>query len=95
MARHCARLQACVAEPPIVPPIENGRRTLSLVRAGEDSAVFADDLPFGGDDDALGIDPHADRAIGEGRRDAVAIALQMDQASPKLRLVVIMTLARS
>ena len=42
--------------------------------------MFADDLPFGGDDDALGIDPHADRAIGEGRRDAVAIALQMDQA---------------
>jgi hypothetical protein len=52
----------------IVPPIENGRRTRSLVRAGKDSAVFADDLPLGGDDNPLGIDPHADRAIGEGRR---------------------------
>src|SRR5580704_4416251 len=64
----------------IVPPIENGRRTLSLVRAGEDSAVFADDLPFGDDDDTLGIDPHADRAIGKGGRHAIAIALQMEQA---------------
>ena len=62
----------------IVPPIENGRRTLALVRAGKDSAVFADDLPFRDDDDTLGIDPHADRAIGEGRRHAIAIALQMD-----------------
>ena len=52
----------------IVPPVENGRRTLSLVRAGKNSAVFADDLAFGGDDNVLGIDPHADRAIGEGRR---------------------------
>src|ERR1700734_2045985 len=39
----------------IVPPVENGGRTLALVRAGKDSAVFADDLPFGGDDDTLGI----------------------------------------
>ena len=42
--------------------------------------MFADDLPLGGDDDALGIDPHADGTIGEGRRHAVAIAVQMDQA---------------
>ena len=64
----------------IVPSIENGRRTLALVRAGKDSTVFADDLPFGDDDDTLGIDPHADRAIGERRRHAITIALQMDQA---------------
>ena len=48
--------------------------------AGEDAGVLADDLSLGGDDDALGIDPHADRAVGEGRRHAVAIALEMDQA---------------
>src|ERR1700729_4285035 len=55
----------------IVPPIEDGRRTLSLVRAGEDAPMLADDLSFTGDDDTLGIDPHADRAIGEGRRHAI------------------------
>jgi hypothetical protein len=42
--------------------------------------VFADDLPFGGDNNAFGIDSYADRAIGERRRHAVAIAVQMDQA---------------
>ena len=41
--------------------------------------MFADDLPFGDDDDMLGIDPYADRTIGEGRGHAIAIALQMDQ----------------
>ena len=80
----CARF--ALNDRQIVPPIENGRRTLSLVRAGKDSAVFADDLPFGDDDDTLGIDPHADRAIGEGRRHAIAIALQMDQARRRTRL---------
>jgi hypothetical protein len=74
----CARF--ALNDRQIVPPIENGRRTRSLVRAGKDSAVFADDLPLGGDDNPLGIDPHADRAIGEGRRHAIAIAVQMDQA---------------
>ena len=42
--------------------------------------MLADDLPLGDDDDSLGIYPHADRAIGEGGRHAVAIAVQMDQA---------------
>ena len=64
----------------IVAPIENGRRTLSLVRTGKDAPMLTDDLPFGGDDNTLGIDPYADRAIGEGCRHAIAIALQMDQA---------------
>ena len=35
------------------------------MRAGEDATMFADDLPLGDDDDALGINPHADRAIGK------------------------------
>ena len=63
-----------------MPPIENGGRTLALVGAGKNAAMLADDLSLGGDDDALGIDPYADRAIGEGRGHAVAIAVQMDQA---------------
>jgi hypothetical protein len=37
--------------------------------------MLANNLPLGGDDNALGIHPNADRAIGEGRRHAVAIAL--------------------
>jgi hypothetical protein len=41
--------------------------------------MFADDLSLGDDDDTLGIYPHADGAIGEGRRHAIAIALQVDQ----------------
>ena len=64
----------------IVPPVENRRGALSLVRACEDATVFADDLPLGDDEDALGIYPHAYGAIGKGGRHAVAIALQMDQA---------------
>src|SRR6185437_9482616 len=64
----------------IVPPVENGGRTLALVGAGKNAAMFADDLSLGGDNDALGIDSYADWTIGEGGRHAVAIAVQMDQA---------------
>ena len=42
--------------------------------------MFADDLSLGGDNNAFGIDSYADRAIGEGGRHAVAIAVQMNQA---------------
>src|SRR5271156_1204397 len=62
----------------IMPPIKNGGRALALVRAGEDADVLAHDLPFGGDDNTLGIDPHADWAIGERGRHAVAVAVEMD-----------------
>jgi hypothetical protein len=37
----------------------------------------------GDDDDTLGIHSQADRTIGERRRYAVAIAVQMDQARPR------------
>ena len=46
-----------------------------MVGAGKDATMLANNLPLGGDDNALGIHPNADRAIGEGRRHAVAIAL--------------------
>src|SRR3984957_8782540 len=38
----------------IVPPIENGRRTLSLVRTSKDAPMLADDLSLTGDDNPLG-----------------------------------------
>src|SRR5277367_4512393 len=63
-----------------MPPVVDRRGALAIVGAGEYALMFADDLPLGGDDDALRIDPHADRAVGERRRHAVAIALQVDEA---------------
>jgi hypothetical protein len=42
--------------------------------------MLADDLSLGDDDDAFRVHPQADRAVGERRRHAVAIAVQMDQA---------------
>jgi hypothetical protein len=42
--------------------------------------MLANNLPLGGDDNALGIDPYTNGAIGEGRWHAVAIAIQMNQA---------------
>ena len=41
----------------------------------------------GDDDDTLGIHSQADRTIGERRRYAVAIAVQMDQARPRHALL--------
>jgi hypothetical protein len=64
----------------IMPPVEDGRCALAFVGASEDAGVFADDLPLGGDDDALGIDAHTDRSISERGRHAVAIAVEMDEA---------------
>src|SRR5690606_24462597 len=40
----------------------------------------AHDLPLRGNHDPFRIDPEADRPVGEGRRHAVAVALQMDEA---------------
>src|SRR5271170_6494547 len=62
----CARL--ALNDRQIVPPVENGGRTLALVGAGKNAAMFADDLSLGGDNDAFGIDSYADWTIGEGGR---------------------------
>src|SRR5271168_2787308 len=64
----------------IVPPVVNGGRTLALVGAGKNAAMFADDLSLGGDNNAFGIDSYANWTIGEGGRHTIAIAVQMDQA---------------
>ena len=42
--------------------------------------MFAQDLPFGRDDNALGVDPHAHRPVGEGGGHAVPVALERYQA---------------
>ena len=64
----------------IVPPVVNRCGALPFVGAGKNAAMLAHDLPLGDDDDALRIHPQADRMIGERRRHAVTIAVQMDQA---------------
>ena len=63
----------------IVPPIVDGLAK-TVVRPLDDAAVLADELPLRGNHNPLRIDPEADRPVGEGRRHAVAVALQMDQA---------------
>ncbi|MNE41194.1 hypothetical protein D3C80_1352530 [compost metagenome] len=46
----------------------------------DDATMLADDLALRSNHDTIRIDPQAHRSIGEGCRDAVAIALQMDEA---------------
>ena len=60
-----------------MPPVVNRCGALPFVGAGKNAAMLAHDLPLG-DDDAFWIHPQADRTIGERRRRAVAIAVQMD-----------------
>ena len=64
----------------IVPPVVD-RCARMIMRTNEDPTMLANHLPLSDDNDALGIDPQADRTIGEGSRHAVAIALEMDEAS--------------
>lgn len=52
---------------------------LIMMRALDQSLMLAQDLSLGGHDDPVGIDPQAHRAVGEGGRDAVAVALEADQ----------------
>jgi len=53
------------------------RLAVASVRALNDPAVFAKNLAFRDDDDALGIDAQAHRTIGEGGRDAVTDAIEV------------------
>jgi hypothetical protein len=50
------------------------------MRTVDDAAVLADHLTFRGDDNPLRINTQAHRPVGEGCRNAVAVALQMDEA---------------
>jgi len=46
----------------------------------DDPFMFAQDLSFGRDDNAFGVDPHTDRPVGEGGGHAVPVALERYQA---------------
>ena len=50
--------------------------------------MLAKHLPFRDDDNPLGINAQADRPIGEGRRHAVAIAFQMNEAGRRYAFAV-------
>ena len=57
------------------------RSTRMLMGPFDNPTVLTDDLPLRRDDDPLRVEPHADRPVGEGGRHAIAIALDVDQAS--------------
>src|SRR3546814_17451438 len=63
----------------IVPPVID-RLPRLLVRAVDNSVVLAQDLPLGRDDQPIGIDPQAHWPVRKGSRNAIAIALERDQA---------------
>ena len=56
----------------MAPVIDGVPRT--IMGSVYDALMFAYDLSLGDDQEAVGIDPQADRPIGEGRRHAVAVA---------------------
>lgn len=62
-----------------MPPVIDSP-ALAIMGASEHPLMLADRLPLSDDHDPVGIDPQAHRAVGEGRRHAVAIALQVDEA---------------
>ena len=62
----------------IMAPVIDGPAQ-AIVRARKHAAMLTDRLTLGDDDDPVGIDPQANRAVGEGSRHAVAIALEMDE----------------
>jgi hypothetical protein len=63
----------------IMPPVVD-RLAGAITRTVDDAAMLAHDLAFSGDDDPIRINPKAYRPIGEGCRNAVAVALQMHEA---------------
>ena len=50
--------------------------------------MLANDLTFGGNDNAVRVNTEADRPIGEGGRHTVAIALKVNQTSRRHTLAV-------
>ena len=63
----------------IMPPVID-RSPAVVMGSIDDPAVLAQDLTLGGDDDPLGVNPQADRAVGERGRHAVAVALEVHEA---------------
>ncbi len=52
-----------------------------IVRALDDTGVLAHDLPLRHHDDPVGVNPQADRPVGERGGDAVAVALEVHETS--------------
>lgn len=63
----------------IMPPVIDGVAG-AIMGSVDDALMLAYHLSFRHDQEATGIDPQADRPIGEGCWHAVAIALQVNQA---------------
>lgn len=63
----------------IMPPVVDGLSG-PVMRTVDDAAVLANDLTFRGDDNPLRVNTQAHRPVGEGCRNAVAVAFQMDEA---------------
>src|SRR3989344_5729967 len=78
------------AAPVPVPPPSPGRRQVvapvvpclarTMVVTLDQALVLAHDLAFGGNHQAIRVDPQAHGSVGEWRRHAVAVALEVDQA---------------
>ena len=60
------------------PVVDRARR--QLVATFNKPRMFAQDIALGCNDQPVGIDPQADGPVRKGRRDAVAIAFEADQA---------------
>lgn len=63
----------------VMSPVINGVAG-AIMRAVDDALVLAHDLPLGDNQEAVGVDPEADRAVGKGGGHAVAVALEMNEA---------------
>jgi hypothetical protein len=68
----------------VAPVVDSARRP--VVAAGEDPAMLGDDAALGRDHDPFGAGTYAHRAVGEGGRHAVAVALEGDEAGREARL---------
>ena len=72
----------------IMPPVID-RPPAGVVRPVDYPGMLAQDLTLGGHDDPLGIDPDADRPVGERGRHAVAVALKVHEADRRYPLGVL------
>src|SRR3546814_1791262 len=66
----------------IMAPVIDGV-TGTIMGSVDDAPMFAYDLSFSDDEEVVGVNPQADRPIGEGRRHAVAIAFQVNEAGDR------------
>lgn len=63
----------------IVPPIVD-RLSWAIMRAADDTMVFANNQAFRSHNNTIGIDSEADWTIGEGCRNAVSVPIEVHEA---------------